>query len=81
VEITVTRQNDIRGGLRGNYKQRGLLGCNSIYLSFPPVFVGFLLGLLFDPEEGDDIFLRNVSLSLKYTALRPRRPYSSQLPP
>jgi hypothetical protein len=33
---------------------------------------GFLLGLFFDPEEGSDIFLRNVGrLSTDYTALYP----------
>jgi hypothetical protein len=31
------------------------------------------LGLLFDPEEGSDLFLRNVGLSPKYTALQPTR--------
>jgi hypothetical protein len=35
---------------------------------------GFLLGLFFDPEDGDDMFLRNVSWpSTDYTALYPRR--------
>jgi hypothetical protein len=32
---------------------------------------GFLLGLLFDPEDGDVIFLRNVWLCLNYTAYNP----------
>jgi hypothetical protein len=38
-----------------------------------------LLCLLFDPEEGGDIFLRNVGwLSTGYTALYPRRWNSSK---
>jgi hypothetical protein len=36
-----------------------------------------LLGFLFDPEDGVDIFLRNVGLSPNYTALLLTRPYSS----
>jgi hypothetical protein len=40
---------------------------------------GFLLGLFFDPEDGGDMFLRNVdSFSTDYTALHPRR-YTLQL--
>jgi hypothetical protein len=42
-----------------------------------PAFVGFLLGLLFDPEDEGDMFLRNIGLSPYYTALQARRPYSS----
>jgi hypothetical protein len=38
---------------------------------------GILLGL-FDPEDGRDVFLRNVGrLSTNYTALYPRRQYFS----
>jgi hypothetical protein len=34
----------------------------------------FLLWLFFDPEDGDDMFLRNVRLlSTHYTALHPKR--------
>jgi hypothetical protein len=39
---------------------------------------GFLLSLFFDREYGADMFLRNVSWhSTDYTALYPRRWYSS----
>jgi hypothetical protein len=36
--------------------------------------VSFLLGLLFDPEDGRNLFLRNVGLLLPdYTAVYPRK--------
>jgi hypothetical protein len=38
-----------------------------------PVSAGFLLGLLFDPEEGGDMFLRNIEISPTYTAVTPKR--------
>jgi hypothetical protein len=38
-------------------------------------FVGFLFGLLFDPEDGDEMFLRNVGMSSDYMVLHPRRLY------
>jgi hypothetical protein len=47
---------------------------------FPPVSAGFLLDLLIGPEDGGDIFLRNVQLSLNYTALQHRRQYAPQPP-
>jgi hypothetical protein len=37
---------------------------------------GFLLGILFDPDVGGDIFVRNVGHSPNYTALQPRNPFS-----
>jgi hypothetical protein len=41
--------------------------------------ISVLLGWLLDPDDGGDIFLRNVTwLSLDYTALYPRRQNSSQ---
>jgi hypothetical protein len=36
----------------------------------------FYLGLLFHPEDDGDMFVRNAGLSLNYTALETRRPYS-----
>jgi hypothetical protein len=48
----------------------------SVSLSLPPPVAGFLLGLLFNCEDGGDMFLRKVRLSLKHTASQPRIPYS-----
>jgi hypothetical protein len=39
-------------------------------LNFPPATTGLLSGLLFDSEEGGDVFLRNVGLSPEYTLLQ-----------
>jgi hypothetical protein len=39
----------------------------------PPAFACFLLGLLFDYDDGDDRFLQNVWLSPTYMALQLRR--------
>jgi hypothetical protein len=39
--------------------------------SLPPVSAGFLLGL-FNPEDADDIFLRNIKLSPNCTGLQGR---------
>jgi hypothetical protein len=36
----------------------------------------FLLALLFNPEDGGNMFPRNVKLSPNYMVLQPRRPYS-----
>jgi hypothetical protein len=38
--------------------------------SFYMLHAGFLLGIFFGPEDGGDVFLRNISrLSKEYTAL------------
>jgi hypothetical protein len=41
------------------------------------VCAGFLFGLLFNPEDGVDIFLRKVGPSPNYIALQPKKPNSS----
>jgi hypothetical protein len=46
-------------------------------LSLPPASAVLLLGLFFGPEDGGDMFIRNVGLSPIYTASQPRRPYTS----
>jgi hypothetical protein len=46
-------------------------------LSLPPAPVGFLLGLLFGPEDQAIQYLRYVGLSPNYTSWQPRRPKSS----
>jgi hypothetical protein len=54
---------------RNQFASRALLA--------PCFHAGFLLGLLFDPEDGVDMFFRNIcSVSTDYTAL-PRRWHSS----
>jgi hypothetical protein len=41
---------------------------------------GFLLRLFFDPDNGGDMLLRNVGLSLNYKALQPRsHSYNEQI--
>jgi hypothetical protein len=41
-----------------------------------PISPGFLILSLFNPEDGGDIFFRNVGLSPNYTALQPGEPKS-----
>jgi hypothetical protein len=47
------------------------------FTSLPPVSAGLLPDLLFDPEDGGDMFPRKFRLSPTYTALQPRRPHTS----
>jgi hypothetical protein len=42
------------------------------------LIASFLLRLTFDPEDGGDIFLRNVEHYPIYMALQPKTPYPSQ---
>jgi hypothetical protein len=48
---------------------------NKFSLDSPPASAGFLLSLLVDPEDGGDIFFRNIGLFLNYTALQLGRPH------
>jgi hypothetical protein len=41
----------------------------------------FLLGLLLDPENGDDIIIRNFGMSPNYIGLQPKGPQSTQWEP
>jgi hypothetical protein len=46
----------------------------SMYPACCPLHAGFLLSLLFSPEDGSDVILQNIgSLSVEYTALYPRK--------
>jgi hypothetical protein len=46
-------------------------------LNLPPASAGFIITLVFNPEDGGDMFLRNVGLSPNYTPFKPRQAYSS----
>jgi hypothetical protein len=50
------------------FKQQNETAC-----CLPVLLSGVSLGLLFDTEDGDNMFLRNVGLSLHYTASQLRR--------
>jgi hypothetical protein len=68
----------IWGSHSGGFEEFYLLGYNAVKSVesqlLACVHVGFLLSLFFDPENGGDIFLRNVGwLSTDFTALYPRR--------
>jgi hypothetical protein len=41
--------------------------------SLVPAYTDFVLGLLFDPKNGGDMFLKNVRLSPNCVVLQPRR--------
>jgi hypothetical protein len=38
-------------------------------ISFPPAVPEFLIGLLFDLEDGDNMFLQNIVLSPNYASV------------
>jgi hypothetical protein len=58
-----------------DYEEYGRLRCSAKYFRKDRRF-HFLLALLFDPEDGGDIFLQNIGLPQKYT-LELRIPYPS----
>jgi hypothetical protein len=50
----------------------------NLKLSFLSASAGFLLCLLFDPEDVGDMFLQNIGLSPCYTACQSKKLYYSQ---
>jgi hypothetical protein len=40
-------------------------------VTLPPVSADFLIGLFYNPENGGEVFLRNIRVSPHYTALQP----------
>jgi hypothetical protein len=49
----------------------------SFHLKLQPVSDGSLLGIFFGPQDGGDMFLQYIGLSPNYTALQPRKLYTS----
>jgi hypothetical protein len=50
-----------------------ILGCSAVTLTEVHWLRPFMLGLLFDPKEGENTFFRNVGERVPdYTALHPR---------
>jgi limonene-1,2-epoxide hydrolase len=45
-------------------------------ISLPPATVHFLLGLIFEPEDGGEMFFSNIWLSSKYRESQSRKPQS-----
>jgi hypothetical protein len=50
---------------------------NTVF-SLLPASAGFLHSLVIYPEDGNDLFLRNIGLSRIYMMLQPRKRHSSQ---
>jgi hypothetical protein len=73
-----THRLHIQGRRVSQTKNEQKQEARSAELSLPPVSAGFLLGLLFDLEDGGKMFMRNVGFSPNYGAMQPRRPYSSK---
>jgi hypothetical protein len=48
-----------------------------VWVNLLLIYIGFLLGLIFHPLDGGNIFLRNARLSPNYTVLQPKRQYPS----
>jgi hypothetical protein len=47
-------------------------------IRLPPACVRYLLGSLFEPGEGGNMFLRNDGPSPTYISIQPRRPDTSE---
>jgi hypothetical protein len=52
-----------------------LLGCDAVWsVEMPPAYLLVLAEIFFDPEDGGDMFFRNVGcISTDYTASHPRK--------
>lgn len=59
---------------------QGRRTCQGSQIDFPSISAGLLLGWLFNPEEGGDIFRRNVGLSLMCMELEARLTLSGFFP-
>jgi hypothetical protein len=49
---------------------------NNLNQAASSVSVGFLLAILFDPEDGGNMFICNIRISTDYMVLQSRRLYS-----
>jgi hypothetical protein len=60
--------------LKKMFVEFGALTTETIKMSLPPTSAAFLLRLIFNPEDGGDMFLLNVGLFRNYAALQLRIP-------